>query len=49
VGCVGAFVLVVVYEGKNRRIRGRVCAYACGSVHKRTGGCTDRQTDFMDG
>lgn len=41
-------MLVVVYGGKNRRIRGRVCAYTCGSVRKRTGGCTDGQTDFMD-
>ena len=46
---MGAFVLVVLYGGKNRRIRGRVCAFTCSSLHRRTGGCTDGQKDFMDG
>jgi hypothetical protein len=40
---------VVVYGEENRRICRRVCAYTCGGVHRRTGGCADGQTDFMDG
>ena len=42
-------MLVVLYGGKKRRIRGRVCVYTCGSVHRRSGGRTEGQTDFMDG